>query len=64
MVLPLLYLSLCSSAALFPGGQAVPANNRLKNAAAGLVSVSRDGVDFAISLGKALKLDDTHQVGV
>lgn len=41
----------------------VPANLRLQHNIAGAVSVSRDGQDFAISLGKALKLDETHQVG-
>lgn len=51
-----------SSAAMFPSGQQVPRNNKLKNTVAGAVSVARDGSDFAISLGRALKLDETHQV--
>lgn len=51
-----------SSAALFPGGQQVPSNSKLKTTIVGAVSVSRDGSDFAISLNRALKLDDTHQV--
>lgn len=51
-----------SSAAAFPGGQQVPSNSKLKTTIMGAVSVSRDGADFAISLGKVLKLDETHQV--
>lgn len=34
----------------------------LRNAIAGAVSIAMDGSDFAISLGRSLKLDDTHQV--
>jgi hypothetical protein len=30
--------------------------------ARGAVSVSRDGAEFAISLGKSLTMDETHQV--
>lgn len=63
---PLLLLVLCvrSSAALFPGGQQVPSNSKLKTTIVGAVSVARDGADFAISLNRALKLDDTHQASL
>lgn len=57
----LLVFRCCSSAAAFPGGQQVPSNTKLKATIMGAVSVSRDGTDFAISLGKVLKLDETHQ---
>lgn len=41
----------------------MPSNSRLQHMTRGAVSVSRDGVEFAISLGKALTMDETHQVG-
>jgi hypothetical protein len=40
----------------------VPANSRLQHMMRGAVSVSRDGSEFAISLGKVLTMDETHQV--
>jgi hypothetical protein len=62
LLLLLLCCFVCSSAARFPAGQQVPSNRHLKHTVTGAVSVSRDGMDFAISLGKVLKLDETHQV--
>lgn len=58
------YPPACSSAALFPGGQQVPSNSKLKTTIVGAVCVARDGADFAISLNRALKLDDTHQASL
>lgn len=40
----------------------ISSNRQLKNVEAGAVSVSHDGSDIAISLGKSLTLDETHQV--
>lgn len=37
-------------------------NQRLRHAGYGAVSLAVDGSGFAISLGRSLKLDDTHQV--
>ncbi|WIA22889.1 hypothetical protein OEZ86_009830 [Tetradesmus obliquus] len=51
-----------SASASFPGGQGVPLNSRLQHMMRGAVSVSRDGSDFAICLGKCLTMDETHQV--
>ena len=42
--------------------QSLRRSPRLKHVGIGAVSVALDGSDFAISLGRSLKLDDTHQV--
>lgn len=63
LLLLLLYVSTsCSQIAAFPAGQSVPFSNRLQHNIRGAVSVSRDGAEFAISLGRSLVMDETHQV--
>eukprot|EP00951_Prasinocladus_malaysianus_P050628 scaffold682362_cov69-Prasinocladus_malaysianus.AAC.1 len=37
-------------------------SHRLKHAQAGCVSIAMDGSDFAISMCRSLKLDESHQV--
>mmetsp|Transcript_38722 Transcript_38722/g.99021 ORF Transcript_38722/g.99021 Transcript_38722/m.99021 type:complete len:301 (-) Transcript_38722:109-1011(-) len=37
-------------------------DSRLKHAVFGAVSIAMDGSEFAIALGRSLKLDETHQV--
>lgn len=40
----------------------MPIYHRLQHNVAGAVSVSRDGAEVAVSMGKSLTMDDTHQV--
>jgi hypothetical protein len=40
----------------------LPANPALRHVDAGTVSVSRDGEEVVLALGRALVLDATHQV--
>eukprot|EP00879_Flechtneria_rotunda_P021777 GHRR01022963.1.p1 GENE.GHRR01022963.1~~GHRR01022963.1.p1 ORF type:complete len:234 (+),score=116.99 GHRR01022963.1:457-1158(+) len=47
---------------MLPKGSEVPFNSRLQHNVRGAVSVSREGSEVAITLGKAMTMDETHQV--
>ena len=53
----------CSAAAAVPGGGRIAKHGRLHHVESGAVSVSLDGTEVALALGRSLNMDKTHQVG-